>query len=109
MKKRYMLVNLHPAKKRGKELKEEAKLFTNVYVKNFGEDMTDDRLREMFEKYGTIASQKVMIRDDGKSRGFAEGKCMLDGRKRRQPTQELKRKFEQLKLERLNRYRGVNL
>ena len=123
-----------PRKEREKELGEKAKLFTNVYVKNFGEDMTDDKLKEMFEKYGTITSHKVMIKDDGKSRGFgfvafedpdaaeqavlelngkevAEGKCMYVGRaqKKAERQQELKRKFEQLKLERLNRYQGVNL
>lgn len=48
-----------PRKEREKELGEKAKLFTNVYVKNFGEDFNDDMLREMFEKYGTITSHKV--------------------------------------------------
>ncbi|KAH0548761.1 polyadenylate-binding protein [Cotesia glomerata] len=123
-----------PRKEREKELGEKAKLFTNVYVKNFGEDMTDEKLREMFEKYGTITSHKVMSKDDGKSRGFgfvafedpdaaeeavielngkeiAEGKYMYVGRaqKKAERQQELKRKFEQLKIERLNRYQGVNL
>ncbi|XP_011708061.1 PREDICTED: polyadenylate-binding protein 4-like isoform X2 [Wasmannia auropunctata] len=123
-----------PRKEREKELGEKAKLFTNVYVKNFGEDMTEDKLRDMFEKYGTITSHKVMSKDDGKSRGFgfvafedpdaaeqavielngkeiSEGKCMYVGRaqKKAERQQELKRKFEQLKIERLNRYQGVNL
>lgn len=123
-----------PRKEREKELGEKAKLYTNVYIKNFGEDMTDDKLKEMFEKYGTITSHKVMSKDDGKSRGFgfvafedpdaaeqavlelngkeiAEGKCMYVGRaqKKAERQQELKRKFEQLKIERLNRYQGVNL
>ncbi|XP_011298110.1 polyadenylate-binding protein [Fopius arisanus] len=123
-----------PRKEREKELGEKAKLFTNVYVKNFGEDMTDDKLKEMFEKYGTITSYKVMAKDDGKSCGFGfvafedpeaaeqavlelngkeitEGKYMYVGRaqKKAERQQELKRKFEQLKIERLNRYQGVNL
>jgi polyadenylate-binding protein len=121
-------------KEREKELGEKAKLFTNVYVKNFGEDMTDDKLKEMFEKYGTITSHKVMSKDDGKSRGFgfvafedpiaadravadlngseiSEGKIMYVGRaqKKAERQQELKRKFEQLKIERITRYQGVNL
>lgn len=121
-------------KEREKELGEKAKLFTNVYVKNFGEDMTDDKLKDMFEKYGTITSHKVMSKDDGKSRGFgfvafedpnaadravadlngkeiSEGKIMYVGRaqKKAERQQELKRKFEQLKIERLTRYQGVNL
>ena len=48
-----------PRKEREKELGEKAKLFTNVYVKNFGEDFNDELLREMFEKYGRITSHKV--------------------------------------------------
>lgn len=123
-----------PRKEREKELGEKAKLFTNVYVKNFGEDLTDDMLKDMFEKYGRITSHKIMSKDDGKSRGFGfvafedpdaaeqavielngkelvEGKPMYVGRaqKKAERQQELKRKFEQLKIERLNRYQGVNL
>lgn len=96
--------------------------------------MNDEKLKDMFEKYGTITSHKVMSKDDGKSRGFgfvafedpdaaeqavielngreiAEGKFMYVGRaqKKAERQQELKRKFEQLKIERLNRYQGVNL
>ena len=29
-----------------------AKEFTNVYIKNFGDDMDDERLKELFSKYG---------------------------------------------------------
>ena len=35
--------------------------FTNVYIKNFGEDYTDDQLVELFSKFGKIMSAKVMI------------------------------------------------
>lgn len=59
-----------PRKEREKELGEKAKLYTNVYIKNFPEDFTEEALRDMFEKYGMITSHKVMSRDDGKSRGF---------------------------------------
>ncbi|WP_266143607.1 hypothetical protein, partial [Escherichia coli] len=117
-----------PRKEREKELGEKAKLFTNVYIKNFGEDFTDDMLKEMFQKYGKITSHKVMTREDGKSRGFGfvafedpedaeraveelngkelpDGKILYVGRaqKKAERQQELKRKFEQLKIERLNR------
>ncbi|RZF47231.1 hypothetical protein LSTR_LSTR004940 [Laodelphax striatellus] len=123
-----------PRKEREKELGEKAKQFTNVYVKNFGEEFSDDMLREMFETYGRITSHRVMNKDDGKSRGFGfvafedpeaaeravddlngkelfEGKPLYVGRaqKKAERQQELKRKFEQLKMERLNRYQGVNL
>ncbi|KAJ8970024.1 hypothetical protein NQ314_001453 [Rhamnusium bicolor] len=125
-----------PRKEREKELGEKAKLFTNVYVKNFGEDLSEDQLRIMFEKYGKITSYKIMSKDDGKSKGFGfvafenpeaaetavealngmgkeilEGKPLYVGRaqKKAERQQELKRRFEALKMERLNRYQGVNL
>jgi len=141
-----------PRKEREKELGEKAKKFTNVYIKNFGDDLTDEKLKEMFSKYGKITSHKVvaaqvrdekgvtsseegeMLADDsGKTKGFgfvsfedsesAEkaveelngsdigGKTLYVGRaqKKAERQAELKKKFEQLKLERLNRYQGVNL
>ncbi|KAH1029922.1 hypothetical protein HUJ05_003069 [Dendroctonus ponderosae] len=123
-----------PRKEREKELGEKAKLFTNVYVKNFGEDLSEEQLRNMFEKFGKITSYKVMSKDDGKSKGFGfvafespeaaetavdalngkelvEGKPLYVGRaqKKAERQQELKRRFEALKMERLNRYQGVNL
>ncbi|XP_063696170.1 polyadenylate-binding protein 4-like isoform X2 [Culicoides brevitarsis] len=122
-----------PRKEREKELGEKAKLFTNVYVKNFGDELTDEKLKEMFEKYGPITSHKVMTKE-GKSRGFGfvafddpeaaekavedlngkelgDGKILYVGRaqKKNERQMELKRRFEQLKIERLNRYHGVNL
>jgi len=119
-----------------------------VYIKNFGEDLGDEKLKEVFSKFGKITSYKVVKdRDvkgdegedvletgpDGKNKGFgfvsfedsesAEkavdelngvemfGKTLYVGRaqKKAERQQELKKKFEQLKLERLNRYQGVNL
>lgn len=121
-------------KEREKELGEKAKLFTNVYVKNLPEDFNDDKLYDLFEPYGHITSHKVMFKDDGKSRGFGfvafedpesaeraveelNGKELSDGKplyvgraqKKAERQQELRRKFEQLKVERLSRYQGVNL
>lgn len=123
-----------PRKEREKELGEKAKLFTNVYIKNFGEELTDEQLRKMFEKFGRITSYKIMSKDDGKSKGFGfvafeepgaaeaavnelNGKEIVDGKpmyvgraqKKAERQMELKRRFEQLKIERLNRYQGVNL
>merc|ERR1711902_465396 len=127
---------------------EKAKKFTNVYIKNFGEDLGDEKLKEVFSKFGKITSYKVvkekdlpqhadgaeiMADESGKNKGFgfvsfedsesAEkavdelngvemfGKTLYVGRaqKKAERQQELKKKFEQLKLERLNRYQGVNL
>ncbi|XP_070796100.1 polyadenylate-binding protein 1-like [Pituophis catenifer annectens] len=107
--------------------------FTNVYIKNFGEDMTDERLQEIFSKFGKTLSVKVMIDNTGRSKGFGfvnfekhqdaqKAVEQMDGseindrtvfvgraQKRMERQNELKRKFEQMKQERMNRYQGVNL
>ena len=42
--------------------------FTNLYVKNFSEDTTEDDLRDVFGKFGTIMSAVVMVNQNtGKS------------------------------------------
>ncbi|KAM3850472.1 polyadenylate-binding protein 1A-like isoform 2-T2 [Diretmus argenteus] len=47
-----------------------AREFTNVYINNFGEDMDDEKLKEIFGKYGPAQSIRVMTDDGGKSKGF---------------------------------------
>lgn len=42
-------------------LGDKMKKFNNIYVKNFGEDIDDVKLMEMFEPYGKIISAKVFI------------------------------------------------
>ncbi|XP_063780277.1 polyadenylate-binding protein 1 [Pseudophryne corroboree] len=120
-------------KEREAELGARAKEFTNVYIKNFGEDMDDERLKEMFGKYGPALSVKVMTDESGKSKGFGfvsferhedaqkavdemngkdmNGKAIYVGRaqKKVERQTELKRKFEQMKQDRITRYQGVNL
>uniref|UniRef100_A0A8C8DKS6 Polyadenylate-binding protein n=1 Tax=Oryzias sinensis TaxID=183150 RepID=A0A8C8DKS6_9TELE len=120
-------------KEREAELGAKAKEFTNVYIKNFGDEMEDEQLKEMFEKYGKTLSVKVMTDSSGKSRGFGfvsfekhedankaveeingtelNGKTVFVGRaqKKMERQAELKRKFELLKQERISRYQGVNL
>lgn len=123
-----------PRKEREKELGEKAKLFTNIYVKNFGEDFNDEKLKELFDPYGKITSYKVMTKEDGKSKGFGfvaydtteaaeaavealngkeigEGKTLYVARaqKKAERQQELKRKFEELKKKRHDAVYGVNL
>ncbi|XP_077394110.1 polyadenylate-binding protein 4 [Festucalex cinctus] len=120
-------------KEREAELGAKAKEFTNVYIKNFGDDMDDEHLKELFDKYGKTLSVKVMTDPAGKSRGFGfvsyekhedankavedmngtdlNGKTVFVGRaqKKMERQAELKRKFEMLKQERISRYQGVNL
>ncbi|NXP70528.1 PABP1 protein, partial [Tricholaema leucomelas] len=120
-------------KEREAELGARAKEFTNVYIKNFGEDMDDERLKELFGKFGPALSVKVMTDESGKSKGFGfvsferhedaqkavdemngkelNGKQIYVGRaqKKVERQTELKRKFEQMKQDRITRYQGVNL
>ncbi|MGH0177457.1 UNVERIFIED_CONTAM: hypothetical protein FKN15_075199 [Acipenser sinensis] len=107
--------------------------FTNVYIKNFGEDVNDEKLREVFSQYGRTLSVRVMVDEMGRSRGFGfvnyenheeaqkavegmngkelNGQIIYVGRaqKRLERQGELKRKFDQIKQERIHRYQGVNL
>ncbi|XP_040612650.1 polyadenylate-binding protein 4 isoform X4 [Mesocricetus auratus] len=120
-------------KEREAELGAKAKEFTNVYIKNFGEEVDDGRLKELFSQFGKTMSVKVMRDPSGKSKGFGfvsyekhedankaveemngkemGGKAIFVGRaqKKVERQAELKRKFEQLKQERISRYQGVNL
>ena len=51
--------------------------FTNVYMKNFPEEIdTDEKLAQMFSEHGKIVSAKVMLDSNGKSRGF--GFCSFE-------------------------------
>ncbi|KAG7279961.1 hypothetical protein CRUP_025213, partial [Coryphaenoides rupestris] len=141
-------------KEREAELGARAKEFTNVYIKNFGEDMDDEKLREFFSRYGRLApkrstntaggvtmgvlftgnamSIRVMTDNSGKSRGFGfvsfehhedaqkavdemngkelNGKLIYVGRaqKKVERQTELKRKFEQMKQDRMTRYQNLD-
>ncbi|KAK1264455.1 putative polyadenylate-binding protein [Acorus gramineus] len=44
--------------------------FTNLYVKNFSPDTTNDGLQNMFSEFGKVQSASVMIDSEGNSRGF---------------------------------------
>ena len=43
----------------------------NMYVSNLSFHTTDDNLKELFEKFGSVSSAKVITdRESGRSRGF---------------------------------------
>merc|ERR1712072_1255540 len=109
------------------------KKFTNIFVKNLDESATEDIIREMFAAFGEITSLALMKNEDNTSKGFAFinfadmdaakkavdakngeeflGKPMFVGRaqKKSERMAELKDKFGKIKLERINKYQGVNL
>lgn len=120
-------------KERNTEMGDQARKFTNVYIKNFGELYNNETLREECEKYGKVVSAKVMEDDEGKSKGFGfvsfeeaeaaekaveelnekeiDSHKLYAGRaqKKSERQNELRQKFERLRIERMNRYQGVNL
>lgn len=57
-------------KERAEKMGNQPKKFTNVYLKNFGEELTEDRLKDMCLDAGKIISLKLMTDDIGKPRGF---------------------------------------
>ncbi|KAK1797607.1 hypothetical protein P4O66_000796 [Electrophorus voltai] len=120
-------------KEREAEMGARAKKFTNVYVKNFGEDMDDDKLKEIFSKFGQTLSTRVMTDESGKSKGFGfvnfdrhedaqravdeingkelNGKKVYVGyaQKKGERQTGLKRKFEQMKQDGMTHYQRDNL
>lgn len=133
--KKVFVGKFQPRAQRLRDMGETTKRFTNVFVKNFGEQMTKEELEKMFSKYGEITSVAVMCDGEGKSKGFgfvafknaeeaeqavnemhekavegSENKltvCRAQKKSERQA--ELKRKYEAQKAERMQRYQGVNL
>lgn len=124
-----------PKAARLRELGERANQFNNIFIKNFGEKLDKMKLETMFEKFGSISSCVVMLDESGKSRGFGfvcyndpkdaqKAVTEMDGyelpdsdlklivcraQKKSERQAELKRRYEKLKMERQQRYHGVNL
>merc|ERR1719247_2080043 len=112
-----------------------SKRFTNIFVKNLEETVTEEEVRTAFTAFGEITSLALMMSDEdqSKSKGFAfinygepdhakaateemngkeiKGKTIFVGRaqKKSERTAELKEKFDKIKQERINKYQGVNL
>ncbi len=123
-----------PRKDRDSKFDEMKANFTNIYVKNIQADVTDDELRELFEKYGEVTSAAI-ARDSesGKSRGFGfvnlvkheeaskaveelndndfKGQSLYVGRaqKKHEREEELKKQHEAARAEKNSKYQGVNL
>ncbi|CAH1766253.1 6049_t:CDS:2 [Entrophospora sp. SA101] len=122
-----------PKKERQSKLEEIKAKFTNIYVKNLDTAITNEEFENMFTKYGNITSAVIVTDDQGKSKGFGfvnfethdeahravaelhdseiNGKKLFVARaqKKHEREEELRRQYEQAKLEKLNKYQGVNL
>jgi len=120
------------------ELGDVVNRFTNVFIKNLETEVTEEQLRNSASKYGTINSMKIM-ENNGVSRGFGfvnfelpesavecvdkisaawtaeHGKSdkgeifACRAQKKEEREQELKHRFEQMRIERQEKYMGVNL
>jgi polyadenylate-binding protein len=122
-----------PKKDRMSKFEEMKANFTNIYVKNVDNDVTDDEFRELFEKYGAITSASLAHDEQGKSRGFGfvnyikhedaaravdelndsefRGQKLYVGRaqKKHEREEELRKQYEAARLEKQSKYQGVNL
>jgi polyadenylate-binding protein len=122
-----------PKKDRQSKFEEMKANFTNVYVKNINPEVTDDQFRELFEKYGDVTSSSLARDQEGKSRGFGfvnftthesaskavdelnnkdfHGQEIYVGRaqKKHEREEELRKSYEAARLEKANKYQGVNL
>ncbi|UJR26184.1 hypothetical protein I4U23_007527 [Adineta vaga] len=107
--------------------------FTNIFIKNFGDQLDEEKLRELFSQFGKITSCKVEMDENGTSKGF--GFCSYENpeeaeeavekmnsyslgdkqlyvgrfQKKNERQSEIKRKKDLQRQERLYKYQGVNL
>ncbi|KKA28863.1 hypothetical protein TD95_000290 [Thielaviopsis punctulata] len=122
-----------PKKDRQSKFDEMKANFTNVYVKNIHLDVTDEEFRELFAKFGDVTSSSLARDSEGKNRGFGfvnftthesaakaveelnnkefRGQDLYVGRaqKKHEREEELRKSYEAARLEKQNKYQGVNL
>jgi len=131
---REVYVGKHISKKDRESKFEEIKAnFTNIYVKNIDLDYTEEDFKGLFVPYGAITSIYLEKDVEGKSKGFGfvnyesheaavkaveelndkeiNGQKIYVGRaqKKRERMEELKKQYENTRLEKLSKYQGVNL
>ncbi|KNZ79173.1 Polyadenylate-binding protein, cytoplasmic and nuclear, partial [Termitomyces sp. J132] len=127
-------VGLHISRKeRQSKLDEMKAQFTNLYVKNIDPVVTQEEFENLFTPYGSVTSALLSVDDEGKSRGFGfvnyethdEAQKAVDAlhdsehngrklfvsraQKKAEREEELRRAHEQARMEKLNKYQGVNL
>ncbi|KAL2885791.1 Polyadenylate-binding protein, cytoplasmic and nuclear [Ceratocystis lukuohia] len=122
-----------PKKDRQSKFDEMKANFTNVYVKNIQLDVTDEEFRELFAQFGEVTSSSLARDVEGKNRGFGfvnftthesafkavndlnskdfRGQELYVGRaqKKHEREEELRKSYEAARLEKQNKYQGVNL
>ncbi|GJE87159.1 polyadenylate-binding protein [Phanerochaete sordida] len=120
-------------KERQSKLDEIRSQFTNIYVKNLDTEVDMDEFTRLFEQFGNVTSAVIQTDEEGKSKGFGfvnfesheeaqkavdalhdseyKGKKLFVSRaqKKAEREEELRRSYEQAKMEKLSKYQGVNL
>ncbi len=107
--------------------------FTNLYVKNIAFEVTQQEFEDLFHQFGQVTSAVIQTDDEGKSKGFGfvnyeqhedaqkavdslhdsdlKGQKLFVSRaqKKAEREEELRKSYEQAKMEKLSKYQGVNL
>jgi len=120
-------------KERQSKLDEMKAQFTNLYVKNLDPEMGQEEFEKLFTQFGAVTSALISVDEEGKSKGFGfvnyenheEAQHAVDtlhdsdingrklfvsrAQKKAEREEELRRSYEQAKMEKLSKYQGVNL
>ncbi|KAF7792960.1 hypothetical protein EIP86_004063 [Pleurotus ostreatoroseus] len=120
-------------KERQSKLDEIRANFTNIYVKNLDSEVTQEEFVALFEQFGKVTSAVIQTDEEGRSKGFGfvnfenheeaqkavdalhdsdlKGKKLFVSRaqKKAEREEELRKNYEQARMERLSKYQGVNL
>ncbi|KAI0093688.1 hypothetical protein BDY19DRAFT_1063496 [Irpex rosettiformis] len=120
-------------KERQSKLDEIRSQFTNIYVKNLDTEVTQEEFTQLFEQFGKVTSAVIQVDEEGKSKGFGfvnfdtheEAQKAVDGlhdtelkskklfvaraQKKAEREEELRKSYEQAKMEKMSKYQGVNL
>ncbi|KAI9257704.1 hypothetical protein BY458DRAFT_535209 [Sporodiniella umbellata] len=107
--------------------------FTNVYAKNIPLSVSDEELSQLFETYGTVTSCLITRDEKGSSKGFGfvnfekpdDAQKAVDAlhgkeykgqeiyvsraQKKNEREEELRRQYEEAKMEKMSKFQGVNL
>jgi polyadenylate-binding protein len=128
-------VYVGPFIRRGERLKviSSDSQFTNIFIKNLDKSTDEEKLRDIFGRFGEIQSAVIMKDDKSGSKGFAfvnftdhesAAKCVEDmndadvagkklyvgrAQKKVERQAQLRDKYERMKQERMTKYQGVNI
>jgi polyadenylate-binding protein len=108
--------------------------FTNIYIKNFPEEWTEEKLLEEFKPFGKILSHFFPLDTEGKPKGFAfvafetsdeavssvetmndkdvggkQALYVVRAQKKEERQRQLRERFELFRVERQRKFAGVNL